>query len=121
MSEPVTFPAPVLATVLPSPGKWEREHEAFLRLLPTLLATHRGKYVAIHEERVVDSEDALVPLALRVHAQHGYVPIYVDLVTDLPRRVERVGHYRSIRNALPRSIAPVQDCSPLRVPRSPPP
>src|SRR5262245_55406867 len=70
--------------------KWERERRAFLRLHPELLRTHRNKYVAIHEGQVVDADDALVPLARRVYTRHGHVPIYMDLVTDEPRRVERI-------------------------------
>jgi hypothetical protein len=99
MSETVTFPAPVLPPSPPAPSKWEREQRAFVRMLPALLAKYRGKFVAVHDEQVVDSDDDLIALALRVYAKHGYVPIYMDLVTDQPRRVERVGHYRSIRSA----------------------
>ena len=42
---------------LPEPrlAKAERERRAFNRLLPQLLTTHRGLYVAIHDEQVVDS------------------------------------------------------------------
>lgn len=31
--------------------KFERERRAFFRLLPALLGTHRGQYVAVHDER----------------------------------------------------------------------
>ncbi len=41
---------------LPPRTKWEREYRAFHRLLPQLLATQRGQFVAIHEERVIDSD-----------------------------------------------------------------
>lgn len=76
--------------------KWDREYRAFLRLHPQLLQSHRNKYVAIHEGQVVDSDDALVPLARRVYARHGYVPIYMDLVSDEPKRVERLPSPRLI-------------------------
>src|SRR5262249_22792908 len=60
MSQPETLPAPVIDR--PPRHKWEREYRAFLRLLPELLKTHRGKYVAVHEEQVVDSGDDEVAL-----------------------------------------------------------
>jgi len=51
------------------------------------MRTHKGKYVAIHEERVVDFGDDKIALALRVYAKFGYVPIYVSEVTEQPRIV----------------------------------
>src|SRR5258708_4111680 len=89
MSEPVTLPAPPLGW--PPPGnKVQGARRAFLKLYPQRLQTHRGKYVAIHEGQLVDSGDELVPLALRVYARFGYVPIYMDLVTDEPQPIVRV-------------------------------
>ena len=65
-------------------NKADRECRAFLRLLPTLLETHRGHFVAIHDEQVVDCGDNKWDLADRVWAKHGYVAIHVELVTDEP-------------------------------------
>jgi hypothetical protein len=62
-------------------------------LLPGLLASHRGKYVAIHEGQVVDSDAKDIALIQRVHARLGYVPIYVGLVSE-ERQIVRVPHYR---------------------------
>ncbi len=89
---------PTLAIPLPpiEPPKGEREYQAFLRLLPGLLATHRGKYVAVHDGQVVDSDTDEVGLILRVQARIGYVPLYVGLVTDQPL-VIRIPHYREYR------------------------
>ena len=64
MSEPVTFPAPVLDFPPPPRNKWEREYRAFLQMLPELLKTHRGKYVAVHDGRVVGVDDDKIELAL---------------------------------------------------------
>ena len=46
-------PGPVFSGHLPeaSRTKYERERSAFYRLLPSLLATHFGQYVAIHDEQ----------------------------------------------------------------------
>jgi hypothetical protein len=87
------MPAPTLAPAAP-PGKWEQEYRAFQHLLPELLKTHRGKFVAVHDGRVVDSDTDEIALILRVHAQYGYVPIHVDLVTEQPPPVGRIPHYR---------------------------
>jgi hypothetical protein len=96
MSDPNTYP-PV---ELPSPGgprdKFEREYRAFLRLLPELLPTLRGKYVAVHEERGVGSGEDKVEVALAAYKQYGYVPLYVGLVDELPVQQVRIPHSRVI-------------------------
>ena len=96
MNDPATLPAPILDRPTLSENKWDRERLAFLQMLPQLLQSHRNKYVAIHEGKVVDSGDELVPLATRVYARHGYVPIYMDLVTERPLPLVRSPHYRPI-------------------------
>jgi hypothetical protein len=78
------------------PSKFERERRAFLRLLPGLLATHSGQYVAIHEEQVVDSGPDQLEVALRVQRRIGAVAIYVHLVSDQPRLMSRSGVLRDL-------------------------
>src|SRR5436190_23147806 len=97
MSEPVTLPAPEVPTAPPPPTKWERERRAFLRLLPELLRTHRGQFVAVHDEQVVDSGDDPIALIKRVHARFGYVPIHVEEVAEQPPKAVRIPHYREYR------------------------
>ena len=91
MSEILTLPAPVIKDTRPSFTKWERECQAFHRLLPQLLLTHREQYVAIHEGRVVGSGSDKLALALRVLAQVGNVDIHVGLVSEGPEPVSRSG------------------------------
>jgi hypothetical protein len=106
MNEIETFPAPIIDFNLPATSnepyqphpKWVREHEAFQKLLPQLLQTHRDKYVAIHEGKVVESGDDLISVALRAYKKHGYVPILVDLVTDQPKPIVRLHGPRLIRH-----------------------
>ncbi len=94
MSEPETFPAPVLGpTVPPTRSKWEREYRAFLQLLPQLLTTYRGQYVAVHDGQVIDTGDDEIALALRVYAKYGYVPLHIGRVVEQPPP-ERMPHYR---------------------------
>ena|SRR5947209_15898749 len=76
---------PMFEVCLPEPPampKGERERRAFARLLPELLKTHRGQFVAIHNEQVVDSGPDDIELIRRVHRKIGYVPICVSRVTD---------------------------------------
>ena len=89
---------PVFEIRIPSPEipKGEREYRAFLRLLPGLLATHEGRFVAIHEGAVVDDDASDLELVKRVHARVGYVPIHVGLVTE-ERQLARMPRYREVR------------------------
>ncbi len=90
MSEIETLPAPLIQPPSGSEGKWEREHRDFLRLRASLLDTHLGKYVAVHEGKVVESGDDQISVALRAYAKCGYVPLYVGLVSDSPGPLLRV-------------------------------
>jgi PHD/YefM family antitoxin component YafN of YafNO toxin-antitoxin module len=65
---------------------FERERAAFERLKPELLKTHRGKFVAVVNEQVVDMDTDRVKLVLRVYDRFGYRPIYVQLVEGHPPR-----------------------------------
>lgn len=84
------LPAPELEPRAGGSTKWERERTAYRRLLPTLLASHRGEYVAIHEGQVIDHGPDQVALALRAYERFGYQPIYVGLVSDDPSPALRV-------------------------------
>jgi hypothetical protein len=66
-----------------------------------LLKTHAGKYVAIHEERIVASGNDPIALIKQVHERYGYVPIHVDLVTEQPPPLVRLPHYRAIGSQEP--------------------
>jgi hypothetical protein len=96
MSEVSTPPTFEVDMSTSPPSKGEREYHAFLRLLPDLLCTHRGQYVAVHEGKVVDADRDDIALVRRVHDRIGYVPIHVGLVTEQPM-VVRVPHYREYR------------------------
>jgi hypothetical protein len=94
-----TATQPIFDVTIPAPeaSKGEREYQAFLRLLPELLPTHRGRYVAVHNGQVVDADADDIALIRRVHSRIGYVPIHVGIVTEqLP--VERIPHYREYRH-----------------------
>lgn len=88
-----THPSPVLdqEKMLPAmPPAWEAERRAFARLLPSLLGTHPGRYVAVHGGRVIVEGADQIEVARRAYAQVGYVPVYVGLVSEEPARPVRI-------------------------------
>jgi hypothetical protein len=97
MNQVDIIPAPEISELVIPQSKWDREHREFLRLLPTLLPTHRGQYVAIHDGKVVGSGEDQIKVALRAYSEWGYVPIFVGLVTDSPQAVARVASPRQPR------------------------
>jgi hypothetical protein len=96
MNSTETLPAPVLPA--PPEDKLLKEQQAFHRLLPELLPTHRDQYVAIHEGRVVDSGPDQIEVAERAYARFGYMPILLTLVTERPRPVIRIPSPRLLSN-----------------------
>src|SRR5262249_47575089 len=76
--------------------KWQREYTAFRRLLPQLLASERGKYVAVHEEQVIDTDRDEMALIARVLVKIGNVDFHVGLVTDASEPVYRSGVVRNL-------------------------
>ena len=78
----------------PAQTKWDREYHAFCALLPQLLGTERGKYVAVHEERVIDSDVDEIALTMRVVGLIGNVDFHVGLVTEQVAPVYRSGVIR---------------------------
>jgi len=90
MSDMTTLPAPDLSLKEATHAAWEEEQRAFLRLLPTLLATHRGRYVAVHHGCVIAEGPEQVEVAKQAYSRAGYVPIYVGLVTEEPSRPVRL-------------------------------
>jgi len=62
--------------------KWSQEERAFFRQLPDLLKTLRGKWVAIHEERVMEIGDSLRKVLLSVRERYPKTEFYVRLVDE---------------------------------------
>jgi prevent-host-death family protein len=62
-----------------------REEAAFEQMKPELLKTHKGKFVAIHDGKLVDFDADESTLAKRVYARFGYRTILMTEVTETPR------------------------------------
>jgi len=97
MSVIETLPAPELCFAAPVDDKWQRERQAFDRMLPDLLATHRDQFVAIHGGQVVVSGHDKIAVALQAYREHGQIPIYVGLVSDQPPSPARLPSPRTPR------------------------
>ena len=83
-----TLPAPDLSAA--RDDKWRREQGAFRRLLPELLRTHLGEFVAVHEGRVVEAGVDKIDVARRAYERFGYIPIFISRViagTPEPNRI----------------------------------
>lgn len=94
MSE-ATKPRAIEITLPPPPlRKLEREQRAFFRLLPQLLQTHRGQWVAIHQETVAGCGADQLEVALRFWREVSKEEVYVGLVTEEPEPVIRSGIVR---------------------------
>lgn len=66
------------------PPEWYVEKTAFERMLPELLKSYRGKWVAVFHGEVVDSDVKPGELMWRVEQKYGELPVYIDEVADPP-------------------------------------
>jgi len=64
---------------------FERERQAFERLKPELLRTHRGQWVAIYKGKVVEAGQDRSQVLDSVYGRFGYVPLYVQRIEEQPR------------------------------------
>lgn len=90
-----TLPAPLIQTAKVS-DKWELERDAFYSLLPKLLVTHAGLFVAVHDRQVAFAGGSFVETARAAYSKIGYVPIFIGQVTTLPPPTARVESPRII-------------------------
>jgi len=75
---------------------WHLERVAFYRLLPDLLKTHRGRYVAIYQGTVVGHGETPRQVSLEAHRQYGEVSIYIGLVSEQPAAPIRIPSVRIV-------------------------
>ena len=72
MSSLSILPAPNIETGNAPESPWERERRPFHQLLPSLLVTHPGQYVAVHEGKVIASGRGRVEAAMEAYERVGY-------------------------------------------------
>lgn len=90
MNEVIEYPAPDLTLIDRPETAYERERRAFRELLPALLETHHGQFVAIHDGNVVASGTDRVTVALDAYSRVGSVPLYLGHVINEPPRPARI-------------------------------
>jgi len=60
------------------------EIEAYQRMLPALLKSHPGKWVAIHDGKVLETSDDPAEMSHRL-MQQGIYPLYIEKIQPEPR------------------------------------
>jgi hypothetical protein len=81
----------------PTHPKLAAEHDAFERMLPELMKTLAGKYVAVHDGAVVAVGDDRIEALTRAHAAHPGVLVLARKVTDQPEPIPRISSPRVVR------------------------
>jgi hypothetical protein len=99
MNDVTILPAPEIQPAVAEESPWERERRAFFRLLPSLLETHPGQYVAVHRGTVIIGGGDRIGVTLDAYRRIGYVPLYVGFVGETPRRRVRLLSPRVTRRA----------------------
>lgn len=69
--------------------EWEklaREMKAFQAMLDELLVEYEGKYVAIHQGKVIGADTDLSTLHNRIYYDMGSTPVLYERVTTEPKR-----------------------------------
>jgi hypothetical protein len=99
--ETVVLPIPISGST--SGEKYDREYAAFRRMLPTLMQTKLGQYVAIHEERVITSGADRMQVVNETLAKIGNVAIHVGLVGSEPSPTSHSGLLREVTNGVRKS------------------
>lgn len=84
------LPSPALDVFVPPEGEWEKNERAFFGMLPQLMQSHLNQYVAVHNNQIVATGSNLVDTAMEAYKRCGYVPVYVNLVSDKPPEVVRI-------------------------------
>lgn len=75
-------------------AQFESEKKTFWAMKEQLLDRYEGEYVAVYEGKVVDHDKDKLTLGLRVYGNHGYKPIYVQLVCRQGLPVKRLNSPR---------------------------
>jgi hypothetical protein len=89
--------APLMTrTSPPTHPKLALEHDAFVRMLPELLARHRGQFVAVHQGAVLAVGDTEIATLNLAYAREPGALVLVRKVTDQPEPIERLPSFRPV-------------------------
>jgi hypothetical protein len=80
-----------------APSEVVRNYEAFVRKLPELLSTHRGKFALMHDSEIVDFYDSAGDAYKTGIKQYGEGAFSVQEVTDLRADLGFLSHAGSRR------------------------
>lgn len=71
--------------------KWKEEIAAYDAMWPELLKTHKGKWVAVHGGKIVNTDRSREKLIKRVYAQFSRrTPIYIEQVVETRYRIVNI-------------------------------
>lgn len=94
-----SIPLPVAPTIGGGVGtKYERELAAFRRLLPFILSSHLGEFVAVHDGQVVAHGRDRVSVVGDAFSKVGNVAIHVGFVGPETAEPMRSGVRRDLTN-----------------------
>jgi len=82
--QPLDVPVTSAQRERPEIDAFEEEYAAYQALLPLLAVTYRGRFVAIHDGLVVDSDTARSTLVRRFLQQFGDSSVYIGYVGEVP-------------------------------------
>jgi hypothetical protein len=74
----------------PLDPKLGMEHDAFERMLPELMKTIPGQFVAVHEEKVVAQGSNLDVVAQEISSSFRGIPVLIRQVTDQPQPIRKI-------------------------------
>ncbi len=81
----------------PIDPKLAREHDLFEQMLPDLMKEYAGKYVALHDGKVIEVGESAVRVLTNAHKKVPGTMHYVRLVTDQPLPLDRVTSHRIVK------------------------
>lgn len=94
----VVLPSPQIELPVPTPDVWTRNRDYFVSHRDELMKEYRGKYVAVHDGRIVAIGDDKLEAAKAGYAQCGRVPVYVGFVSEEgPRRIRMPSPIRVVK------------------------
>ncbi len=65
-----------------SEKEYREQKMAFEAIPPLFLSPHRGRFVAVRNGEIMDSDTELAALTNRFFGQHGDVPVYIGKVDE---------------------------------------